>query len=341
MAVLETVPISAIDTNPFRSPGKYPYVERKIEALMRSIADVGLWEGVIVRKHGNRYQNAFGHHRVKAAKDSGLTEIPVIVRELTDEQMLQFMGRENLEDYNADFLTMLETWEAGVRWSELFRAQSAQPIEVSKLLGWTRAQPGDRIDVRANNTADACHAASQLLKGGHIVRADLIDLTVHAARNICTRALATMERLAAMGKQGKRPDEEIKHAKKQVGKAVKKTARQSRAGEVAPKDLYGRVDLNTYRYAREAKKKSPLFELFGKQLADSLAKLLAEDATAEKLGEIQKAVTEVSLDEDKAVLRRLDYELDELSGRAQTWRRRITPTEKKVTRLQITGGSHE
>ena len=52
-------------------------------------------------------------------------------------------------------------------------------------------------------------------------------------------------------------------------------------------------------------------------------------------------MTEVSLDEDKAILRRLDYELDELGGRAQTWRRRITPTEKKVTRLQISGGSNE
>jgi hypothetical protein len=25
--------------------------------------------------------------------------------------MLQFMGRENLDDYNADFLVMLQTWE--------------------------------------------------------------------------------------------------------------------------------------------------------------------------------------------------------------------------------------
>ena len=29
--------------------------------------------------------------------------------------MLQFMGRENGEDYNADFLVMLETWEAATR----------------------------------------------------------------------------------------------------------------------------------------------------------------------------------------------------------------------------------
>ena len=86
---------------------------------------------------------------------------------------------------------------------------------------------------------------------------------------------------------------------RQVGKAVKQTARQSRSGEVAPKDLRGRVDLNTYRHARDAKRKSPLFEVFGKQLADSIARMLDGDASAEKLGEIQKAIPDVSLDEDK------------------------------------------
>ena len=36
----------------------------------------------------------------------------MVVRDLDDKQMLQFMGRENGEDYNADFLVMLEIWEA-------------------------------------------------------------------------------------------------------------------------------------------------------------------------------------------------------------------------------------
>ena len=102
----------------------YPFNERKIETLCRSIKDVGLWEGVIARRKGNRFELAFGHHRREAARRSKLKTIPVIVRDLSDEQMLQFMGRENAEDYNADFLVMLETWEATAKDSHLREAET-------------------------------------------------------------------------------------------------------------------------------------------------------------------------------------------------------------------------
>ena len=60
---------------------------------------------------------------------------------LTDRQMLQYMGRENLEDYNAEFLIQLESWEAAIK-SGLVSSGTpesrGQHIEISKLLGWTR-----------------------------------------------------------------------------------------------------------------------------------------------------------------------------------------------------------
>ena len=145
MSEIQNVNISAIEPNPLRRLKDYPYNERKLEALQRSIDEVGLWEGLIGRKVGNRVQLAFGHHRLEAARRRKLDRIPVIVRELTDKQMLQFMGRENLEDYNADFLVMLETWEAAVGFTdERDSAQKSQAIELARLLGWTRPQSGDR-----------------------------------------------------------------------------------------------------------------------------------------------------------------------------------------------------
>ena len=46
--------------------------------------------------------------------------------------MLQFMGRENMEDYNADFLCMLETWEAAVKFAHR-SAQNSKPIDIARL----------------------------------------------------------------------------------------------------------------------------------------------------------------------------------------------------------------
>lgn len=59
MAHIQSIDIEQVDANPFRRLREYPYVERKVEALMRSIRDVGLWEGVIGRQSGNRVQIAF------------------------------------------------------------------------------------------------------------------------------------------------------------------------------------------------------------------------------------------------------------------------------------------
>ena len=72
--------------------------------MRRSIQDVGLWESLILRPSGNRKELAFGHHRLEASKlELGAeARVPVIVRDLTDKQMLEFMGRENLEVMNAN-----------------------------------------------------------------------------------------------------------------------------------------------------------------------------------------------------------------------------------------------
>ena len=49
--------------------------------------------------------------------------------------MLQFMGREDMSDYNADFLTMLETWDAAVNYLTSRDVTDIQPIEIANLLG--------------------------------------------------------------------------------------------------------------------------------------------------------------------------------------------------------------
>ena len=80
-SAIEQIPIGDIDANPFRRLGAYPYVESKLETLMRSIAEIGLWEGIIARRKGNRYEIAFGHHRLEAQRRlKNTTHVPVIIR---------------------------------------------------------------------------------------------------------------------------------------------------------------------------------------------------------------------------------------------------------------------
>ena len=47
-----------------------------------------------------------------------------------------------MSDYNSDFLTMLETWDAAVSYLPSLDGKSVQPIVIAELLGWTQARTG-------------------------------------------------------------------------------------------------------------------------------------------------------------------------------------------------------
>jgi len=334
VAHIQTIDIEQVDANPFRRLREYPYVERKVEALMRSIKDVGLWEGVIGRAVGNRVQISFGHHRVEAARRSGLQQINVIVRDLDDDQMLGFMGRENMEDYNSDFLTMLETWDAAVDHLTSRDVNGAQVIEIASLLGWTQPRTGGGVQM--NRVAEACNSAHALIAGGYVSRSDLHDMTVNDAREILTRASANMKRLDEIGRVNKRPAVEIEASKQQIAKAIKTTADQAREGTVAKRDLRGALDTNTYIHAKEAKVKTPLFAEFGKVLAARIEGMLATDVNAEKLAEMVKVLGIIDTDEDKQIVDRVKFYLGQLSDRADKWALRLT--QEKVVPFKAVEG---
>jgi ParB/RepB/Spo0J family partition protein len=328
------VRVDLIDANPWRDIKKYPFVKDKIAALVRSINDVGLWEGVIARKAGRRYQLAFGHHRLEAAKKAGLKTIPLIVRDLTDEQMLQFMGRENLEDYNADFMCMFESWEAALRHIKP-RALAAdlESRAIASTLGWTRKNTGARVknDARLNDTADACSAAASLIAGGYLKRDVLDGLSVDEALRLCTRSWTRMEQLQKAGEKSGRAKRDIEAAKRQVARGAKTTAEQVREGDITIKQVRSAVDSNTHVHAAKLKAKArmPLFAGFARALENQIGKMVFEDSAADKIDEIIKALPNVELEEDRDAVLRLVSALGALSDRAAELQHEIAKTSRK------------
>lgn len=75
-------------------------------ALVVSIRESGQQVPILVRPHpelSGRYQIAYGHRRVRAARELGLT-VRAVVRELTDEQLVVAQGQENNERTNLTFI---------------------------------------------------------------------------------------------------------------------------------------------------------------------------------------------------------------------------------------------
>ena len=337
MSHIVTARITSIDPNPFRGLAKYPFNKRKLETLKYSIESIGLFEGIIVRRAGNRYQQAFGHHRLEAAKQAGLKTVSLVVRDLTDEQMLQFMGRENLEDYNADFLVMLNTWEAGVQFLELDRAQNVQPFEIAQLLGFTRAQPAPRTDLRMNNTAEACHAAYSLIAGKHLSRNDLQGLAVHDVRLICTRTLEHMKQLekAAKSRHSQITKRDVPSGQKAIATSAKVVADDVRKGRIPVTQAASKVTEELLESARTPKQKQTAFAIAGKHLVRSLERMLKDDATATKLNDLVPLVKHIQAPEDAEQLRLVEHYLGEIPRRATDFLNRLAKERRSAKVLPM------
>ncbi len=240
MPTLQAVRIGDLDPNPHRQIAVYPLRRAKLDALERSMGDLGCWEGIIARPAGNRFQLAFGHHRLGAARelwgDDGT--VPVIVRDLDDGQMLKFMGQENGEDYNADFLVMLETWQAADRFLGDMAPKPVNALKSAVFLGWVREHSDG--GAKMTETAQACNAAHNLIANGHLAKSDLDGLAVRDAREICqslVRELSLIDRKADLetkrAKVGGRDAptaKQVNRVKKEFVSAGKTVAREVRQG---------------------------------------------------------------------------------------------------------------
>ncbi len=328
--------LDRIVPNPFRMLDKYPYREEKLVALQSSIEETGFWAGVIARRNGDEFQLAFGHHRVEAARLVGLKTVPLIIQDLTDERMLQLMARENLDDYRASFLVLLTTWEAATDYLSRVRDIPAKPITVAKFLGWVsiRGEGKQQGEAILNTTARASSAALDLIKGGYNTYADFEGLSVSAAQKIVERARYLMNSFATPTNEAAR--ERIEKGRKRIGRAVGETAEQVRKGDVAQNDLRAKVDTNTYQFAREAERESPLFCPFVKRLADSIEKMINTDAASERLRETRKFTKQLILEEDRQAVRRLELELALLVGRAEKWQRQLSLKREKSVANDVT-----
>lgn len=337
MYEIRDVPIDLIDPNPHRDLTTYPWMEHKIRQLTGSIREVGFWASVIARPQAKRFELAFGHHRLETARRLKLKTIPLILTPLSDLQMLQYMGRENGEDYASEFLVMLNTWEGAVKFLDNSKASSGsrtrareneQPLAIARLLGWTDLD-ARRNETRLSATATACAAAHALITGGHLARQDLRGLNVYQCREITTRAQDRIDALARVGKREGHAVKDTKRAQAVVGKAAKYTAEEARKQDIAGKHLRDRVDINAMRNAGKEDRpvRVPLFQVFGDALSNQIARMINTDSAAERIEKIHEVLPNIEMDEDFAVIRRLHHELDELGHRTVRAKKRTTPNK--------------
>jgi ParB family chromosome partitioning protein len=92
--------IDLLDPSPYQPRSRF--AEAALEELAQSIRSSGIIQPLVVRKVGARYQLIAGERRWRAAQRAELLRVPVVLREVSDEQALELTLVENIqrEDLN-------------------------------------------------------------------------------------------------------------------------------------------------------------------------------------------------------------------------------------------------
>jgi ParB family chromosome partitioning protein len=95
-----SIPISQIEPNHLQP--RTVFDPGRLQELSNSIETNGIIQPLLVRKKGSHYELVAGERRLRAAKMAGLTSVPAIVQDYTDERLLEVALVENIqrEDLN-------------------------------------------------------------------------------------------------------------------------------------------------------------------------------------------------------------------------------------------------
>jgi ParB family chromosome partitioning protein len=89
------VPLADISPNPHQP--RSPIHEEDLRELAASIEEHGIIQPLVVTKAGERYQLIAGERRWRAARVAGLSEVPVLVKDVAPSEMLELALVENLQ----------------------------------------------------------------------------------------------------------------------------------------------------------------------------------------------------------------------------------------------------
>jgi ParB family transcriptional regulator, chromosome partitioning protein len=124
------ISVKEIRPNPYQ-PRKI-FTKEAIEELKQSIIEHGILQPIIVRKSIKGYDIVVGERRFRAAKEAGLEKVPVVIRELTEQQMMELAVLENLQ---REDLTPIEEAAA---YQLLMEKLSLTQEQLAKRLGKSR-----------------------------------------------------------------------------------------------------------------------------------------------------------------------------------------------------------
>ena len=127
---IKEIPVSEIRPNPYQ-PRK-TFNEEALNELAESIKNYGVFQPIIVKKGLRGYDLIAGERRLRASKIAGLTTIPAIVKEFTDDEMREISLLENIQRENLTAIELAWAYKGIIDNLDIRQEDLAQKIGKSR-----------------------------------------------------------------------------------------------------------------------------------------------------------------------------------------------------------------
>jgi len=236
VASQDQIEINLIDPNP-RQP-RTVFDSDALQELVASIKEIGILQPPVVRKSGARYELIMGERRLRAAKIAGLKQIPVIIRQTPNNELLREALIENIHR------SQLNALEEGAAYSQLLNDFNCTHEELAQKLGRSRTVITNTMRLLNLPTSVQQKVAAGTISAGH-ARALLGLSDANAIEKLANRIVAeglsvrTIEEIIAISKPGgkskssstaKKQSPELKDLADQIGDVLDTRVRIENAG---------------------------------------------------------------------------------------------------------------
>ena len=183
-----TVRISEVEPNRDQ-PRKY-FDDEKLEELSESIKTYGILQPILVQKKDGYYEIIAGERRWRAALKAGLKEIPVIIREYTDKEILELSLIENIQREDLNPIEEAEAYkrlidEFGMSQEEMAKRVSKSRSAVANSLRLLKLE-GDVRKMLVDGQLSMGHARA-------LLSLEIAEEQIEVARKVADRQLSVRE----------------------------------------------------------------------------------------------------------------------------------------------------
>ncbi len=124
------IPLNEIRSNPYQ-PRK-DFNEETLNELASSIKEHGIIEPIIVKKSIKGYELVAGERRTKAAKLAGLEKIPAVIKDFTDQEMMEVALIENIQREDLNPIEEATAYQNIIKLSNLTQDEFAKKFGKSR-----------------------------------------------------------------------------------------------------------------------------------------------------------------------------------------------------------------